>query len=346
MIWLALRRHRTNFLIVLGLVFALGVWMAAVYWQFRTAPVIRVVTVPAHGLLKERQVDYGPRLFQLTSQVSEINALLLVFPCLAGSLLGAPLVAGEYDDRTNRLAWTQGIGRARWFATKWVVVGFPLVVLAATLAVATHLWSFHVVGAGPGWLDAFSNFNRMQPVVFPVSGVVPVAYTLFAFALGAALGSLVRRTTWAVVGTLVVYGLALLVMTTSVRPLLAPQLFVSSGTAGISATDQQLLYGTTVANGPAGVGGAQPWLLSSGFRFVPGFHPRPGTPSPDAIVVHCEYHAPDPSACIGEARVVDGTTFQPAANYWMLQWRESAIYVAASLLLFALGLWAVRRWQA
>ena len=342
MIWLALRRHRTNLLIVLGLVVALGAWMAIVVWQFRTAPVIRAVMVPGHGLVKYRQVDYGPRPFQLTWQVTEINALLLLMPCMAGALLGGPLVAGEYDDRTNRLAWTQGVGRTRWLATKLGVVGLPLLLIIAALAVGTHLWSYHVLGADSGAFGAYSRFNHMLPGVFPASGIVPVAYALFAFALGTTLGALLRRSTWAIVGTVVVYGLALLVMTTTVRPLLAPQLFVYGSE---TTAEHQLLYAG--GNGLGEGGTAAPWVLDYYLNvFTRGYRPAPGTPSPDAIVVHCEFHAADVNACVVAAHVTYGTRYQPAANYWTLQWRESAIYVAASLVLFALGLWAVRRWRA
>ena len=346
MIWLALRRHRTNLLIVLGLAIALGAWMVLVVWQFRTAPVIRTVTIPGHGLVKERQVDYGPRLFQLTWQVTEINALLLLLPCVAGALLGGPLVAGEYDDRTNRLAWTQGISRTRWLATKLVVVGFPLVLITAALAVGTHLWSFHVLGANSGAFGAYSRFNHMLPGVFPASGIVPVAYALFAFALGSTLGALLRRTTWAIVATVVVYGLALLVMTTLVRPVLAPQLFVY-GTP--TTAQQRILYAGGNRFDPADpVGTAAPWAITEyGVNvFDRGFRPRPGSPSPDAIVVRCEYHAPDVQACIDAAHVTTGTGYQPAVNYWILQWRESALYVAAAMILIAVGLGAVRRWRA
>jgi len=345
MIWLAWRRHRTNLLVVLGLLMALGAWMAAVEWQFHTAPVLRTETIPGFSIERLREYNYGPRLFWLPWQVSEIHALLLAVPCVVGVLLGTPLVAGEYDDRTNRLAWTQGIGRTRWLVTKWVVAGIPLVAMTVGLAVGTHLWSFHVIGAtqATGNLGAFGNGGRLQPGVFPVSGVVPVAYALFAFALGTTLGALLRRVTWAVVGTVVVYGLALLVMTTTVRPVLAPQFFAYDG-GTISPAAQRILYGA----GPDyyGAGGADPWLISSGYQFVAGYHPPAGTPSPEAIVLHCEYHATVPSNCIAAAHLEYGSSFQPAYNYWKLQWRESAIYVAASVLLLALGLWAVRRWRA
>ena len=348
MIWLALRRHRTNLLIVLGLLLALGVWMAAVAWQIHTAPVVRSYTLPGYGVVRARQYTYGPALFRLTWQVTEINVVLLAVPCVLGALLGAPLVAGEYDDRTNRLAWTQGIGRTRWYLTKWMAVGIPLLVVVIALAFGTHLWSFHVLGAtqaGGNW-GSFSNGGRMQPGVFPASGVVPVAYTLFAFALGTALGAVVRRTTWAVVGTVLLYGLALLVMTTTVRPVLAPQLTVPQQEGNPGPAIGRLLYGAGYGTPSASDG--QPWFLGSDYVFTPGYHPPAGTPSPDTIVSRCAATATGNAslACIIGAHLVYADTYQPRANYWRLQWREAAIYLFASLLLVAVGWWAVRRWRA
>jgi hypothetical protein len=334
-IWLALRRHRTNLLIVLGIMVVLGAWMSAVAWQFHTAPVFKSVSLPGYGLIRYRRVDYGPRLFQLTWQVTGIHALLLALPCVAGVLLGGPLVAGEYDDGTNRLAWTQGVGRTRWFLTKWVTVGIPLLALTTAMAVGTHLWSFHVIGAtqADGNIGSFSNSGRMQAGVFPVSGLVPVAYTLFAFALGSALGALVRRTTWAVVGTFVLYGLALAVMTTTVRPLLAPQLFLSYYGSGTASEEAALVYGRT-----------QAWLVSEGYRFHPGYTVPPGGSSLTAVVARCNATSV-PDACLIAAHVDYGGRYISAAEYWRLQWREAALYLAASVLLLALGWWAVRRWR-
>ena len=87
-----------------------------------------------------------------------------------------------------------------------------------------------------------------------------------------------------------------------------------------------------------------PWMTGQGFRFVPGAH-RPG-PSADALGSACDAHPDSAGTCYATAHVVHGSYFQPTANFWTLQWRESAIYVFASLLLLATGLVAVRRWRA
>jgi len=50
--------------------------------------------------------------------------------------------------------------------------------------------------------------------------------------------------------------------------------------------------------------------------------------------------------CLADNDLQSGQFYQPASNYWTLQWKESAIYAMASAFLLAIGLWLVRRWRA
>ena len=49
----------------------------------------------------------------------------LAAPALIGMFWGAPLAAHEFETGTFRLAWTQGITRARWLAAKLAIAGRP-----------------------------------------------------------------------------------------------------------------------------------------------------------------------------------------------------------------------------
>ena len=62
-----------------------------------------------------------------------ISRLMLVVPGAAGPLLGAPVLAREFETGTFRFAWTQGCGRSRWAISK-------LVLLAAVVTAVT--WAF------------------------------------------------------------------------------------------------------------------------------------------------------------------------------------------------------------
>ena len=259
-------------------------------------------------------------------------------PCIIGLLLGVPLVAGELDDGTNRLAWTQRVTRTRWFLTKFCVVALPAVVLVRrpgrrrTLVVPTRRRRSDPAPSGSFAPYAWS--ERIHPTVFTVLGIVPVAYTLLAVALGAAVGAVLRRTPRAVVATIVVYFAALAVMALVVRPTLTPVIFLSDQAAVRSPLYAQLYQDD-----------GSPWMTGQGFRFVPGSAPPAGA-SADELGVRCDNRAADVDACYAAHHIEHGSTYLPTSRFWALQWRESALVIAAATLLLAAGLWSVRRWRA
>ena len=221
------------------------------------------------------------------------------------------------------------------------MVGLPLVVLSVILTLVAQWWSHHVGASGIGAIlgpGLFSGSGRMQPEVFSVTGIVPIAYTVFAFSLGAALGALLRRVTWSIVGALLMYAAVSLVMVTTIRPNLAPQAFVPFSSNGGSFST------LTVSSG-----GGAPWYLGSGYQFVDGSD-HPGHMSAAQVGLTCEKENPIlPTgyiACLSHNHVQEGEFYQLATNYWSIQWRESLIYVATAAVLLVTGLVLVRRWRA
>ncbi|MGA9834281.1 MAG: ABC transporter permease, partial [Trebonia sp.] len=107
----------------------------------------------------------------------DFAVLSLMAPALFGVLVGAPLVAHEFETRTCDFAWAQSITRTRWLAVK---VGWLLLAAAVwggAIAALVTWWS------GPrnaAFGDAF------QSNYFDQQGLVPVAYAVFATALGIA----------------------------------------------------------------------------------------------------------------------------------------------------------------
>ena len=97
--------------------------------------------------------------------------------------MGAPLIARELEAGTYRLAWTQSVTRARWIATRLTLVTLVTAVLMGVLSTAVTWWQRPLDLVNDAlWL----NFDQRD--------VVPVAFAVFAVALGALLGALVRRT--------------------------------------------------------------------------------------------------------------------------------------------------------
>jgi putative Mn2+ efflux pump MntP len=336
-IWLVARRYRVLIAVTTLVLVALGIWMLLAGQALQAAEsslACRHDTFQCH-------VING--VFSLSDQAIAINFLLLFVPCLLGIVFGAPLVAGELEHYTNRLAWTQGISRTRWLLVKWFSIGLILVVLVTLLTLVSQWWTGHAVERIAVNLSGLST-GRLQPLYFPVTGLAMCAYTLFAFALGAALGAVLRKSSWAIVGTVVIYTGVSVLMLLLVRPSLAPQTFLpfptaitpagqqSSGTYG-AATSRELTSGS--------------WNLGSGYRFAPGSHETGPSAADDAQ--HCQaqnYNYSPYLACLSAHRVQAGTFYQAGTHYWDLQWRESALLVATAGALLGLTVWSVRKWRA
>ncbi|MFE3602462.1 ABC transporter permease subunit [Streptomyces sp. NPDC059096] len=122
-----------------------------------------------------------------------IGGYLGYLPVLAGVLLGAPLFAGDLESGTAKLVTSQSIGRRRWLTVKLAVPAALLALSTGVLSAVLTQWWHPVKGLSQGliWTSFFS-----------VTGVVPVAYALLMFTVGAAAGLLLRRTLVSMVVTL------------------------------------------------------------------------------------------------------------------------------------------------
>ena len=131
-------------------------------------------------------------LFQGDGLIIDVVSLSVVVPLLFGLFWGAPLVAKEFEEGTLDVAWTQSVTRRRWMTSNiaWAIVAAVLWGAAMTLLVT---WWRRPEDALHG--GRFS-------VVFDITGITPVAYSVFAVALGIAAGTLFRRVLPALATTL------------------------------------------------------------------------------------------------------------------------------------------------
>jgi hypothetical protein len=265
-----------------------------------------------------------------------MDTLVTAVPGLIGIFWGAPLMAREFETGTFRLAWTQGISRTRWLAVKLGVVGALSIIVAGLLSLIVTWWS------GP-FDQAYQ--IRITPSVFHESGVVPVGYAAFAFALGATAGLLIRRTPPAMAVTVVIFAAVQFAVPLWVRPHLIPPVTTTSALNLGSVVE----WGAT--NAGQGNGGdlfilTQPdvpgaWLLSNqvitqagrSVSTEPGTRARGGGAS---TLQSCH-------AYLATLHLRQVLSYQPASRYWALQWLETAIYLAGALLLSGLCFLRIRR---
>jgi hypothetical protein len=284
------------------------------------------------------------------------TAALLILPAIIGAFWGAPLVARELETGTHRLVWNQSVSRTRWLATKLLVTGVTAMVIVAVLSLALSWWAGSLddaVNAGqhdPGLLGR----ARIGPPIFDTRGLAPIGYTAFAFTLGVAAGTVVKRVVPAMAVTLALFVVVQLFFPGVVRQHLGP----TSTTSVITADNLVgLLMRGNPETGPVGpvqelriavnspgaweianetldrTGKVQEELPSWFSGCVPGGAPlAPRDPERSA-------------ACFERARAEgyrQRVTYMPADRYWALQAIETAIFLALAGLLAAGTFWWLR----
>jgi hypothetical protein len=246
-----------------------------------------------------------------------VSSLIFALPVLLGAFVGAPLLAREFETGTFRFAWTQGAGRTRWAVAALVLPAATLTAAAGAFT-ALFYWYFR-----PFLADG--QVSEMLPLAFALLGVAFAAWTLFAFALSAFLGTLLRRTLPAVAVTLVVYIALAIGTATAIRPhymtpVTVPGWNGSPGAGWVigsyvkSPTGQILSQGdmnSVVARLPASVQNSQ---------------------SPNAFTDWLTQHG-----------YTLWQTVQPDSRFWQFQLIEGGWLLAVSLLLIGGCVWMVRR---
>lgn len=97
-------------------------------------------------------------------------------------LIGAPLMAREFEQGTWQLAWTQGVTRRRWLASKLALVLGGVATVSVVFAAGASWW----FGPLAPHLFTTAKFNHAV-LVFP-------AYMVVAVVIGILAGVVVRRT--------------------------------------------------------------------------------------------------------------------------------------------------------
>jgi len=312
---LAWRQHRAQLLGALAILALLGGYLAFTKQQMTADLSSLGLThcLAAHGDCSGASGVFLDRHGQALTVLGWLNLL----PMLAGVFLGAPLIARETEQGTHRLAWTQATSRGRWFTVKLLLLAATTVAVSVALTALIGWW-FHPLAqlAGAG----YSSDSRMSPNVFDFSGVLPIGYTLYAFALGVAAGALLRRTIPAMALSVIGY-LALrfslqdlrghlVSPVTTTGPILTTKPFHGAWVLSTSYTNhagQPVGYGTLITTCPNNKGSA----LDASCLTAKGFH----------LV----------------------QTYQPDSHFWALQGTETGIYLTAAIALLGAAAWWTTR---
>jgi hypothetical protein len=258
--------------------------------------------------------------------------VLALAPAVIGAFWGAPLVAREVESGTHRLVWNQTVTRARWLGTKLALTTLAGALATGALTLAVTWWASPVDGSVSdthGGLPA-----RLTPVAFAMRGVTPVAYTVFAVALGVAVGAVLRRSVPAMAATLALYTFVQIAVPFWVRPHLVP-LVITLATG--DPRNWVLADYTVDASG-------RPAALPS-WTATECLPPPPGEPALGGRVKVPGDARSQLANCFARLDAEgyrQHLTYQPANHFWPLQWAETGLYLVLSGLLAAFCFWWVR----
>ncbi|KFU76548.1 hypothetical protein SAMN04489729_7352 [Amycolatopsis lurida] len=293
MLWLTWRQHRTQLLVTLGFLTVLG---GILFLTGRVALGAASGEIVSHcygGGVPCREFDAG--LEDLYQKIYPLIVTIPFVPLLAGVFWGAPLLAREHERGTCQLAWTQSVSRGHWLGVKFGVLG-----VAATLA---GLASGQMFGK---WLEIFPGKAETlrETSYFGAVGIAPAAWWLFAFALGAAAGVLVRKTLPAIAITVAVFVAAAVTLM-----LLRPHYAEPVRSLGADPATKGALI---VQSGRIAPDGTELRLIDE----MPECPPGKGM-----------------NACAQAAGYQDFTVYQPTDRFWRFQWTEAGILLAATAVL-------------
>lgn len=309
MTWVVWRQHRTESFIAAAVLALLAVFLL-------TTGQLMAHTYQQSGLsacLAHSQ-DSGVCSTLRTAFMNQYGPLLagalalLVLPVLLGTLVGAPLVAREFEDRTYVLAWMQSVTRLRWLTTSMgLVLGTGL--LATAVLGSLVMW----------WYRPFAQIiGNFPPGPYDFSGPVFPATAVLALALGVVAGALTRRTVPAIFLTLVLLLLIRLPVELFLRPNFEPPL---SATWPIAR------------NSPVNVSNRD-WTIAQGYLDAHGNFTNG---------IRCTSPNQTPQQCLTAGGYRNHLVYQPANRYWTFQWIETSIYLAFSALAVVLSFWLIGR---
>lgn len=318
MAWVAWRRHRPTLLGLAVLVGALSAYLIVTGSRTRSAyDAVASCRPPADS--PDCQIRWAD-FVDAHGDPGIIGAVLLLLPGIVGAFVGGPLLGRELETGVFRYSWTQSCGRVRW--------AIALILPAAVgVAVVTGLLGLVVSWHDQPLLDSGMH-HRLDPSMFPTTGIAVAGWGLLAFSGGVLAGLLWRRVIPAIASCFAVwFGLAYLASELRLR---WPGPLATTGELGTGDLDVDQWW----TKGGARVSDIEisSTLEALGVRVEGGnFHVAGGGGGPDALS-YLRNH--------GYTLV---HSYQPDSRYWTFQWLEVGVLLALSGALLGASLWLLRR---
>ncbi|MHB1554974.1 MAG: hypothetical protein ACYCSX_10820 [Acidimicrobiales bacterium] len=249
--------------------------------------------------------------------ISAVLFVLEILPVIVGVFLGAPIVAREIESGTYRFTFSQATSRTRYLVAAIAMLGAFVAVGGVVLGFLIAGWAhpFEVAGVGE---------SMWEPGNFVTSWWMLAAWSLLGVAVGALIGTVVKRVVPAMATTLVLVG-GLVVATTAVG---VRQLISIAPLVGNSITPRGLGVGTIALPASRGDGPRGAWLLRA---WMTGSHGVVLSPSQSsrvmALVSASKGSSGDALHLLALHDVSYWVSYQPASRFALFQGVAGAFLV-------------------
>ncbi|HEX8631573.1 MAG TPA: hypothetical protein VF755_25725, partial [Catenuloplanes sp.] len=243
--------------------------------------------------------------------MEQVLGWLPLVPALIGMFWGAPLLAREAEQGTDKLVWTQSVTRRRWVLTKLGVLG-GLVTLGG-LALSGMVTAWLRVFRDTGYGDTFGSRG-----MFSITGVAPAAWWLLFLALGAAAGAAFRRVVPAMAVVVAVFTVTLFGV------FVARDFYAAPAQAVKSSSVDERVPGSAILTGSS-------WLDPQG-------RPVPLETTAIAARIACPTLSERDSneECLYGLGYRQRVSFHPPDRFWRFQWVEAGLLLVGTLAMAAL----------
>jgi hypothetical protein len=257
--------------------------------------------------------DLPGELFQGDGLIIDLVSCTFVVPLLFGLFWGAPLVAKEFEQGTQDLVWTQGVTRRRWMTSNVAYVLAAAAAWGGAMSLLVTWWR------GPE--DALHG-GRFG-VAFDITGITPIAYAVFAVALGIAAGTMLRHVLPAMATTLAGFVLVRGAVGLWLRPRF------------VAPIRHSFRLVNDVSGAPAGA-----WIISKIIIDPAGRLYDPSSPAGVPAACHAALFNNSAASCLAAHGFRRLVIYQPAGRFWTFQAIEFTIFIvlAAALVAFACAL--------
>jgi hypothetical protein len=339
--WFVWRQHRKQFLAI-GLVlvvFAAFIIPTSVHfwhtYQQTLATCAKNPNTPNCNNFQDNILTSGGDA--LAMRIAVLGALAL--PLVVALFIGSPLLASEYGEGTNKLAWTQSISRRKWLTAKlaWTLSFALLYGVVVTLLVTW--WSRTV--------NVIHQF-RLGQGHFETQGFMPAAYALFFTAFAIAMSAWFRKTLVALAITFGIFVLCMIGFGQWVRPHYATPITVTAAMGpnaietkiptGAWVLKQDIIdaHGNVHSNFSITDMPTQCQVLTQDIRVPAG-----------SRAAKVKASGGDPvDDCLNSAGWHQVASYQPSYRYWGFQRIEAGIYLSLAVTAVGATYWLVLRSDA